>query len=101
MFVYISRLRAYFVRDLMRRARIAKASGQDMRSPTVIADDLIIDGSLVSSGDVYLLGHVKGDVTCGNVFFGERGAVDGAIKVGGRSDAANNQLTGAANVHFT
>lgn len=101
MFAYISRLRTYFVRDLKKRGKMAKASCENLRSPTVIADDLIIDGSLVSSGDVYLLGHVKGDVTCGNVFFGERGAVDGAIHVRGQSDAANIQMTGAANVHFT
>ncbi len=101
MLAYISRLRAYFVRDPNKLGRMAKASGENLRSPTVIADDLIIDGSLVSSGDIYLLGHVKGDVTCGNVFFGERGAVDGAIHVRGQSDAANNQMTGAANVHFT
>lgn len=101
MFAYISRLRTYFVRGLMRRDRLSKASSDTSRSFTVIADDLIIDGSLVACGDVYLLGHVKGDVSCGNVFFGERGAVDGAIHVRGNSDAANIQMTGAANVHFT
>ena len=101
MFSYISRLREYSMRNLIRRDKNCRVPCIDYRTSTVIADDLIIDGSLVSSGDVYLLGHVKGDVTCSNVFFGERGAVDGAIRVGGQSDTANNHTIRAANVHFT
>ena len=101
MLAYILRLRTYFSHGRKSRERVSIRTGISYRSATVIADDLIIDGSLVSSGDVYLLRHVKGDVTCGNVFFGERGAVDGAIHVRAQSDAENIQMTGAANVHFT
>lgn len=100
MYKYVSRLREYFVRGLIRRGRNFRVSSVNSHCATVIAGDLIIEGSLVSSGDVYLLGHIKGDVTCDNVFFGKRGAVDGAIHVRGRTNAADNQMIGAADVYF-
>ena len=100
MLAYILRLRTYFARGRMRRDGVSRASGINCRSASLIADDLIIDGSLVSSGDVYLLGRVKGDLTCGNVFFGKRGTVDGAIQVRGRTHAANIEMIGVADVYF-
>lgn len=101
MLSYILRLHTYFSHGRKSGERLSKLTRINYRSATVIADDLIIDGSLVCLGDVYLLGHVRGDVTCGNVFFGKRGAVDGAIHVRGRTNAADNEMIGVADVYFT
>lgn len=100
MLAYILRLRTHFLHGRKIRERVSRVTGINHHSATVIADDLVIDGSLVCLGDVYLLGRVRGDVTCGNVFFGKRGAVDGAIHVRGRTNAADNEMVGVADVYF-
>lgn len=51
----------------------------DAGRKTLIAPDLVLRGSMRSSGDVYLFGQVDGDVECDRIFFAGNGAVQGAV----------------------
>lgn len=49
-------------------------------TPSIIAPDVKIDGSLTTTGELQLDGTINGDLTCSNVVMGESGSVKGVIK---------------------
>jgi cytoskeletal protein CcmA (bactofilin family) len=50
-------------------------------APSILSVDLIIEGDIVSEGEVHINGTVKGDVTARKVTLGEDGAITGAVEV--------------------
>lgn len=75
--------------------------------PSLLAPDLVIEGDLVSAGDVQLDGAVKGDVFTRKLTIGEKAQVTGAIvaetvrisgTVQGEITAMNVELAATAKV---
>jgi cytoskeletal protein CcmA (bactofilin family) len=61
-----------------------KATEQGKRGdsvPSILSDDLTIEGNIISEGEVHINGTVKGDVTARNLTLGEDGAITGAVEV--------------------
>jgi cytoskeletal protein CcmA (bactofilin family) len=50
-------------------------------APSILSDDLTIEGDIVSEGEVHINGTVKGDVTGRKLTLGEDGAITGAVEV--------------------
>jgi cytoskeletal protein CcmA (bactofilin family) len=87
-----------------------KATEQGKRGdsiPSILSDDLTIEGDIVSEGEVHINGTVKGDVTARKVTLGEDGAITGAVevddaviggKLAGRLTATSVVLLGTARV---
>jgi cytoskeletal protein CcmA (bactofilin family) len=50
-------------------------------APSILSDDLTIEGDIVSEGEVHINGTVKGDVTARKLALGEDGAITGAVEV--------------------
>ena len=51
--------------------------------PSILSDDLTIEGDVVSEGEVHINGTVKGDVRARKLTLGEDGAITGAVEVDG------------------
>ena len=75
--------------------------------PSILSDDLTIEGSVVSEGEIHINGTVKGDVTARKLTVGEDGAITGAVevddaviggKLAGRLTATSVVLVGTARV---
>jgi cytoskeletal protein CcmA (bactofilin family) len=49
--------------------------------PSILSDDLTIEGNVVSEGEVHINGTVKGDVRARKLTLGEDGAITGAVEV--------------------
>jgi cytoskeletal protein CcmA (bactofilin family) len=66
----------------VRRAIFGKGDGEVSvrQNRTLIAADLVLKGSMRSTGDVYLLGRVDGDIECDRIFLSGTGAVDGSVR---------------------
>ena len=61
-----------------------KATEQGKRGdsvPSILSDDLTIEGDIVSEGEVHINGTVKGDVRARKLTLGEDGAITGAVEV--------------------
>ena len=61
-----------------------KAAEQGKRGdslPSILSDDLAIEGDIVSGGEVHINGTVKGDVTAGKLTLGEDGTITGTVEV--------------------
>jgi cytoskeletal protein CcmA (bactofilin family) len=54
---------------------------RDDSAPSILSDDLEIEGNIVSEGEVHINGTVKGDVTAGKLTLGEDGAITGTVEV--------------------
>jgi cytoskeletal protein CcmA (bactofilin family) len=76
-------------------------------APSILSDDLTIEGDIVSEGEVHINGTVKGDVTAPKLTLGEDGAITGTVevdhavvggKLAGRLTAASVVLLGTARV---
>lgn len=52
----------------------------DAQRPSVLAENLTIEGNLASSGDLQIDGTVKGDIACRTLTLGEDGTVKGEVK---------------------
>ncbi len=50
-------------------------------APSILSDDLTIEGDIISEGDVHIIGIVKGDVTARKLTLGDDGAITGAVEV--------------------
>ena len=75
--------------------------------PTLLSQDLVINGDLKTDGEVQLDGRLDGNLTAGKVTIGENGALNGKIvatavvirgKVTGKIDATSIELSETANV---
>jgi cytoskeletal protein CcmA (bactofilin family) len=49
--------------------------------PSILSDDLTIEGEIVSEGEVHINGTVKGDVTARKLMLGEDGTITGTVEV--------------------
>jgi cytoskeletal protein CcmA (bactofilin family) len=76
-------------------------------APSILSEDLTIEGDIVSEGEVHINGTVKGDVTCRQLTLGKDGAITGAVEVddavvggnlAGRITATSVVLLGTARV---
>jgi cytoskeletal protein CcmA (bactofilin family) len=61
-------------------------------APSILSDDLTIEGDIVSEGEVHINGIVKGDVTARKLTLGEDGAITGAVEV--EDAVVGGKLTG-------
>jgi cytoskeletal protein CcmA (bactofilin family) len=50
-------------------------------APSILSDDLTIEGDIVSEGEVHINGTVKGDVTARKLTLGEDAAITGTVEV--------------------
>jgi cytoskeletal protein CcmA (bactofilin family) len=50
-------------------------------APSILSDDLKIEGDIVSEGEVHISGSVKGDVTAQKLTLGEQGSITGTVDV--------------------
>jgi cytoskeletal protein CcmA (bactofilin family) len=50
-------------------------------APSILSDDLKIEGDIVSEGEVHISGSVKGDVTAQKLTLGEHGSITGTVEV--------------------
>ena len=48
-------------------------------APSIISDDLVVIGTLTSTGDIQIDGRVDGDIRSGSVTIGERASFEGEI----------------------
>jgi cytoskeletal protein CcmA (bactofilin family) len=59
----------------------AKRPGSPVSTaPSILSDDLSIEGDIVSEGEVHINGVVKGDVTARKLTLGEDGAITGTVE---------------------
>lgn len=65
---------------LLRRKRPRKErAAEDTPVQTLLATDVVLKGTVMSSGDIYLLGKVDGDIVCDRLFFAGDGTVNGTV----------------------
>jgi cytoskeletal protein CcmA (bactofilin family) len=89
---------------------VKKATGHGKRAdsaPSILSEDLTIEGDIVSEGEVHINGIVKGDITARKLTLGKDGAITGAVdaddaiiggKLGGRLSAKAVVLLSTARV---
>ncbi len=53
--------------------------GKSMKVASVISEDLIVNGGLVSEGEVHIDGKVNGDVKVAKLTLGESGVIEGSV----------------------
>ncbi|MEM7399068.1 MAG: polymer-forming cytoskeletal protein [Pseudomonadota bacterium] len=58
-----------------------KAPGPAMGKmiPSIIGEDLTIEGNVSSKGEIQVDGRIKGDVHCGSLLLGDKAQVDGSV----------------------
>jgi cytoskeletal protein CcmA (bactofilin family) len=61
-------------------AEPADAQGRKPLAASLIAENVTLDGDLVTDGDVQLDGRVRGDLRVGRLTIGETGRVEGSIE---------------------
>lgn len=59
--------------------KLTMARGTGLQTPSIIANDVIIEGNVRTDGELQLDGTINGDLSCGNLVMGETGAVNGQI----------------------
>lgn len=53
--------------------------GSSQMVPSVIGEDLTVEGNLISKGEVQLEGEVKGDLHCTSLVIGDKALVEGGV----------------------
>ena len=90
-----------------RKSASSPAISRGNAVPTLLSQDLVINGDLKTDGEVQLDGRLDGNLTAGKVTIGENGALNGKIvattvvvrgKVTGKIDASSIELSETANV---
>ena len=51
-----------------------------LAAPSILSDDLKIEGDIVSQGELHISGSVKGDVVARKLTLGEGGSITGAVE---------------------
>ena len=62
--------------------KATEPGNRDHSAPSILSDDLTIEGDIVSGGEVHINGIVKGDVTARKLALGEDGGITGSVEVG-------------------
>lgn len=77
------------------------------QAPSILGNDLVITGDIITDGDVQIEGRVDGNVKALTLTIGEQGSVNGTIKAGtvhirgkvtGKIEAGTVELAETANV---
>jgi len=53
--------------------------GSSQMVPSVIGEDLTVEGNVVSKGEVQLEGEIKGDVHCASLVIGDKALIEGGV----------------------
>ncbi len=53
--------------------------GSSQMVPSVIGEDLTVEGNIISKGEVQLEGEVKGDIHCTSLVIGDKALVEGGV----------------------
>ncbi|MDA7948604.1 MAG: polymer-forming cytoskeletal protein [Hyphomicrobiaceae bacterium] len=53
--------------------------GTSQVAPSIIGEDLTVEGNVISKGEVQLEGEIKGDVRCASLVIGDRALVEGNL----------------------
>jgi len=61
--------------------------------PTILSADLEVDGTIISEGEVHILGALKGNLTARKLVLGEGGKIEG--KIVAESAVINGNFTGS------
>jgi len=54
-----------------------KGSGQ--MAPSVIGEDLSVEGNVISKGEVQVEGEIKGDIHCTSIVIGDKALIEGGV----------------------
>jgi cytoskeletal protein CcmA (bactofilin family) len=57
----------------------ARSSSPSKLVPSIIGEDLIITGNVVSKGEIQIDGEVQGDVHCGSLLLGDKSQITGGV----------------------
>jgi cytoskeletal protein CcmA (bactofilin family) len=57
----------------------ARSSSPTKLVPSIIGEDLIITGNVVSKGEIQVDGAINGDVKCGSLLLGDKSQITGAV----------------------
>lgn len=57
----------------------APLKGSSQMAPSVIGEDLTVEGNVVSKGEVQLEGQIKGDVHCASLVIGDKALIEGGV----------------------
>ena len=60
------------------RAEMEKGAGGDMRLESIITEDMVIEGNIITRSDLKLFGTVTGDVTCEGYIY-MTGSIEGEV----------------------
>ena len=60
---------------------VRQGSSNRMGAPSILSDDLKVEGDIVSEGELHISGAVKGDVTARKLTLGENGSITGTVEV--------------------
>ena len=63
----------------MQPAQAKRGGGRTSSVPSLISADLVVNGTLTSSGDIQIDGRVEGDVSSAGLVIGEKAYVDGEV----------------------
>jgi cytoskeletal protein CcmA (bactofilin family) len=61
--------------------KVRPGSSNRTGAPSILSDDLKIEGDIVSDGEVHISGAVKGDVAARKLTLGENGSITGTVEV--------------------
>ncbi len=53
--------------------------GTSQMAPSIIGEDLTVEGNVISKGEVQLEGEIKGDVRCASLVVGDKALVEGNV----------------------
>lgn len=53
--------------------------GSSQMVPSVIGEDLTVEGNVISKGEVQLEGEIKGDVHCASLVIGDKALIEGGV----------------------
>ena len=88
-------------------AAARRPAGRGASAPSIISSDLVVKGTLTSTGDIQIDGYVEGDVRSVGLVIGEKAEIHGEIyaedltvrgKVMGRIRARKVQLSATSHV---
>lgn len=92
---------------MFNQSKPSKASNKRPAPPSLLAENLTIEGNLTSTGDLQIDGTVTGDIACRVLTLGEEGSVTGEIRaetvhvrgrVDGRIIAATVEVAASATI---
>lgn len=53
--------------------------GTSQMAPSIIGEDLAVEGNIISKGEIQLEGEIKGDVLCASLVIGDKALIEGGV----------------------